>query len=60
MKPAMIYHLVSKYGMFTYVVSYRMSFIICFLKWEYKQDFWTFAVKTQKKGAIFKEESKPP
>ena len=41
MKPAVVCQLLSKFGIFTFVVSYAMSFIeFFFLKWESKQDFW--------------------
>ena len=41
MKPAVVCQLLSKFGIFTFVVSYAMSFIeFFFLKWVSKQDFW--------------------
>ena len=49
MNPVMVFQPVSKFGMFDFVVSYTVCFIVFFfLDWWSKQNFWIFWGRTKK------------
>ena len=43
----MVFQPLSKFGMFASFVSYTIYFIVFFLNWWRKQDFWIFRERTK-------------
>ena len=50
MKPAAVFQPLSKFGMFTFVISYTISFIVFFSLNGGGNNFFRFLVREQKRG----------